>query len=158
LCPGLLGLAVLVSGMACARPFGGESQAAAQATSTRRAELARVQRIVAGEPTPTLTPEPTPSPRPTCASAIWWSEARSHLGEVRTVQGPVVNVRSAPEATALVQLGQPYPDPTGVVVSMPAPAASGLEGKTVCVAGRIVSAEGTPTILVRDAASLVVVQ
>src|SRR5436305_1923638 len=92
----------------------------AQATSTRRAAAAEVQRIIASAPPPTTTPAPTQTPLPTCANAIWWQEARLHVGESRTIQGPVVATRPAANATAMLEVGQPYPDPNGVVVIVPA--------------------------------------
>jgi hypothetical protein len=112
--------------------------------------------MIAGVPTATPLPQPAPTPAPTCNDAIWWYQARSHMGESRTVQGPVVATRSAASAAALIEIGQAYPDPTGVTVLVPT-APAGLQGKMVCVTGAIASAEGTPTINVPDGSKIVVV-
>jgi hypothetical protein len=128
----------------------------AQATSVRRTVVAEAQRIIANPPTATATPEATPIPRPSCPNAIWWHEARAHLGEVRTIQGAVIATRPAPNGTTLIELGQPYPDPNGVAVLIPAQLAAGLNAKNVCAAGRIENAEGRATIQVRDRSNLVV--
>jgi hypothetical protein len=159
----VVALALGVSVAACGSPvISSQSQTPqplvdAQATNVRRTAVAEVQRIIANNPSPTATPNATPIPRPTCQNAIWWHEARSHLGEVRTVQGTIVATRPAPDGLAVLELGQPYPDPIGVAVMIPAAAAPALGGKTVCVTGRINAAEGRPTILARDPSSIVVV-
>lgn len=134
-----------------------QSQADAAATNVRRTAVAQVQQIIANNPTPTVTPGATAIPRPSCQGAIWWHEARSHLGEIRTIQGPIVATRPGRDGLALLELGQPYPDPVGVAVMVTAPAAPTLEGKTVCVAGRIMGIEGRPTLQIRDASTIVVV-
>jgi hypothetical protein len=120
--------------------------------------VADVQRIIANNPLPTATPPPTPGPRPTCAQAIWWYEARLHPGETRTVQGPVVASRAVPDGAILLEIGQPYPDPTGVGVFTTDTAAASLTGQMVCAAGRITAAEGITTVQVRDPSSIVVVK
>jgi hypothetical protein len=134
-----------------------QSTTAAQATNVRRTAVAEVQRIIANNPQPTATPNATPLPRPTCQDAIWWHEARTHLGELRVVQGVVIATRAAPDGLTLLELGQPYPDPTGLAVTVAAAAAQSLSGKTVCVSGRITAAEGRPALQVRDASTIVVV-
>jgi hypothetical protein len=160
---GLLGLALILGGCACGPARGGDpaaaATAAAQATSTLRVAEATVQRIIAGIPTPTPLPAPSATPTPNCPGAIWWHQARAHVGEVRTVQGPVVASRPAPGALALLEVGQPYPDPTGLGVLVPAAsgAAERLTGHGVCVGGPIENDEGTPMIRVRDPAAIVVV-
>jgi hypothetical protein len=130
----------------------------AQATDVRRTAVAEVQRIIANNPTATPLPSSTATPSPTCQGAIWWNEARAHVGEQRTVQGTIVATRLAADGSALLEIGQPYPDPLGLAVIAPASAATNLSGKTVCVAGRIMTAEGRPTLQVRDASSIVVVE
>jgi hypothetical protein len=129
----------------------------AQATDVRRTAVAEVQRIIANNPTVTPLPSSTATPLPTCQGAIWWNEARTHVGEQRTVQGTVVASRLATDGSALLEIGQPYPDPIGLAVIAPASAANILNGKTVCIAGRITIAEGRPTLQVRDASTIVVV-
>ncbi len=134
-----------------------QSPADAQATNVRRTVVAEAQRIIANVPTPTATAAATSIPRPSCANAIWWHEARSHLGEVRTVQGTIVASRPAPNGATLLELGQPYPDPTGVAVLVPSTLAAGLDNQMVCAAGRIENGEGRATIQVRNQAGLMVV-
>ena len=129
---------------------------AAEATNVRRTAVAAVQRIIANNPAPTPLPTATVTPMPTCQNAIWWNEARSHVGETRTVQGTIVSTRPGPGGVALLEMGQPYPDPTGLVIIGPsAPAPETFSGKTVCAAGRIILAEGRPALQVRDSAAIV---
>jgi hypothetical protein len=151
---------LVLSIVACASPTvdsPGSTSPEAQATSVRRTAVAEVQRIIAGNLSATATPEATPTAAPSCSEAIWWHQARSHVGEYRTIQGPVVAVRPAPGATTLLQVGQVYPDPMAVAVLVPAGAEARLNGRTICVAGRIGAAAGAPTIEIRDAAAIVVV-
>jgi hypothetical protein len=129
----------------------------AQATSVRRTAVAEVQRIVAGNFSVTPIAESTSTPPPACAGAIWWYEARDHLGESRTIQGPVVAARQAPNAAVALEIGQRYPDPTGLVVLAPAGTESRVAGRSICVAGRIANVSGSTTIDVRDASAIVVV-
>ena len=128
----------------------------AQATNVRRTEVAMAQRIIANNPTATSTAAPTASAPPTCTAqgAIWWYEARTHIGESRTVQGTVVATRPAAGGLALLEIGQPYPDPIGMAVLLPAPAGSSLAGKGICVAGTIARIEGVPTIQLHDTATI----
>jgi hypothetical protein len=129
----------------------------ARATSVRRTAVALFKPINANTPAARAPPGATPLPRPSCPDAIWWHEARSHLGEVQTVQGTIVGARAAAAGAVLLEMGQPYPDPTGVAVLLTTAASPSMTGKTVCVAGRIAMTEGRPTLQVRDAASIVVV-
>ena len=154
---GVLGLC-LVS-LACAAPPEAvpPGSPGAQATNVRRTAVAEVQRIIANNATPTPYPEATRTPTPTCQDAIWWTEARSHIGESRTIQGTVVGARPAPGGAALLGIGQPYPDPTGIAVLLQTGDGSNLNGRTVCVAGRISLAEGRPTLQVRDSTVIQVV-
>jgi hypothetical protein len=128
----------------------------AQATNVRRTAVAAVQAIIANHPTSTPLPAATATPGPTCQNAIWWTEARSHVGESRTIQGTVVATRAAPDGLAMLEIGQPYPDPTGLFAIVPPSAAAGLSGKSVCLPGRISMAEGRPTVQVRSASAIVV--
>src|SRR5688500_13416504 len=93
----VFGLAVVGLQLAATACGGGtatdENPAAVQATAVRRTAVAEVQRIIANKPAPTPTPQPTATAVPSCAGAIWWHEARAHLGEARTVQGRVVGIR-----------------------------------------------------------------
>jgi hypothetical protein len=127
-----------------------------QATSVRRTEVADVQRIIANNPTATSTAAPTRVAAPTCPAegAIWWYEARAHAGELRTVQGTVLATRPAPGGLALLEVGQRYPDPTGLAVLLPGPPGSTLDGKTVCIGGKIIIVEGRPTIQLRGSSNI----
>ena len=128
----------------------------AQATNVRRTEVADAQRIVANKPTATSTAAPSAPVPPICQAqgAIWWYEARAHMGESRTVQGTIMATRPAPGGMALLEVGQRYPDPTGLAVLLPATIGSTLDGKTICVAGRIVKLEGVPTMQLHDASTI----
>src|SRR5437660_1487249 len=84
---------LVLSTQACSSPSAavdGQNSPEARATSVRRTAVADVQRIIANPQAATATPGGTPVPRPTCPGAIWWHEARSHLGEVQTLQGALV--------------------------------------------------------------------
>jgi len=153
-------LALAIVAEACGTPAADPSadSQAVQATNVRRTAVAEGQRIIANIPSATPLPPPTATPAPTCTNAIWWTEARSHIGESRTVQGTVVSTRPTSGGAALLELGQPYPDPVGILVLVPSAAtATALNGRTVCVPGRITLAEGRPTVQVRDTAAIVVV-
>ena len=116
-----------------------------------------MQRIIAGNLEPTSTPQPTLTQPPSCPSALWWYEARDHVGESRVIQGPVVRTRPGPSGSMWLEIGQPYPDPTGLPVLVRADAGADLAGKTICVDGRIAPIDGGPTIDARGAARIVVV-
>jgi hypothetical protein len=154
----LIGLTEACAGQPSPSTSQAQAAADAQATNVRRTAVADAQRIIANNPIATPTVTATAIPRPNCLNAIWWHEARSHVGEMRTVEGTIVGTRGAADGSTLLELGQPYPDPTGVAILIRPPAvAPDVIGKTVCVAGRIVGAEGRPTMLVRDQSSIVVV-
>jgi hypothetical protein len=157
----LLVVVLAASAQACGVPAANneptQTLVEAQATNVRRTAVAEVQRIIANIPAATSTPAATAMARPTCQDAIWWHEARAQIGQSRKVQGPVVATRPAPDGLVLVEIGQRYPDPTGFGIFVPAGAVPTLDGKTVCVTGRITNTEGQPTIVLRDAASMVVV-
>ena len=144
----LVGLAALGGALRTgSRP---QDAADAQATNVRRTVVAEAQRIIANAPTPTPTVAATAIPRPSCAAnAIWWHEAHLHLGEVQTVQGTIVATRPAPNNAMLLEIGQMYPDPTGLAVVVPFALGTGLDSKTVCAMGRIENGEGRATIQVR---------
>jgi hypothetical protein len=159
ICVTLVVLVLALAAQACGTPSASVApgSANAEATNVRRTAVAVVQKIIANNYTPTAQPAPTDTPTPTCQNAIWWSDARSHVGESRTIQGTIVGTRPAPEGGVLLEIGQPFPDPTGLAVMLPSAWAPASPGKTICVAGRITVAEGRPTLMVRDATSIVVV-
>lgn len=152
-----LSLALVITMLACGTPAEDQpGSPAAQATSARRTAVADVQRVIANNPTPTPQPAATATPVPTCQNAIWWMEAGSHVGESRTVQGTVVGSRSAPGGIAMLELGLAYPDPIGLAVLLPPSTRANLDGKAVCVTGRIATVEGQPMLQVQDPSSIVV--
>jgi hypothetical protein len=153
-------VAFLAMAAACGAPGAStttQAVPAAEATDVRRTAVADVQRIIANNPTATPSPEPTATAAPSCQGAIWWHEARAHIGESRAVQGRVVGARAAPGARTLVELGQMYPDPTGFAVLVPGTVDAQLTGKTVCVSGRIARIEGMPTMQLQGPSSIVIV-
>jgi hypothetical protein len=153
-----LGL-ILASGTACLPPANGgpDSPAAAEATSVRRTQVARVQNVISNPSTPTPPPAATATPTPSCQGAIWWNEAGAHVGEMRTVEGTVVGTRPGPGGGQLLELGLPYPDPLGVAIVLSAGDGSTLAGKNVCATGQIALVEGRPTLQLADATSVTLV-
>ncbi len=59
--------------------------------------------------------------------------------------------------TAVLEIGQFYPDPTGFAVVVPATGADAFVNKTVCVQGRIATLLGAPAIIERDPGTIKVV-
>jgi hypothetical protein len=153
----MLGLAATAE--ACGMPRGEvvPDSPAARATDIRRTAVAAVQQLIANNPTATPAPAATPTPAPTCPGAIWWTEARSHLREPRTIQGIVVGIRLAPNGASLLEIGQPYPDPNGVSVLVPGGAASALDGKNVCVTGSVSLVRGEALMEISDSANIHVI-
>jgi hypothetical protein len=151
-------MGLILTSLACTneRPDA-SSIPAAEATNVRRTAVAEVQAIIANKSTPTPPPEPTATPKPSCPNAIWWSEARTHTGETRNIQGAVIATRPAPSGATLVELGQPYPDPGGLAIVVASGGATDLSGKVVCVAGRINLDEGRAMVQVRDPSAFTVV-
>ncbi|MBV9325042.1 MAG: hypothetical protein JO352_14775 [Chloroflexi bacterium] len=145
-------LSLVVVGLACGAPANpAVGPAGAQATDVRRTEAARVQNIISNPSTATPLPAPTATPSPTCPNAIWWTEARTHVGELRSIQGTVVGTRAAPAGGQLLEVGLPYPDPLGLAIVLASGDASALNGKTVCATGQIQLLEGRPTLQLHDA-------
>jgi hypothetical protein len=145
---------VIVS-LACGAPVtDSPGSPAAQATNARRTAVAEVQAIIANKPTQTPIPLGTATPTPSCRDALWWSDARLHVGETRTVQGMVVGHRSGSSGFLLLELGQPYPDPTGILVRVPQTPDPETEGHTVCATGKIVMDEGTTVIELANISAL----
>ncbi|MBV9355429.1 MAG: hypothetical protein JO023_07855, partial [Chloroflexi bacterium] len=110
--------------------------------------------ISTGRVEQTPTPVATPVPGPTCDGAIWWYDAAGHVGEEITVQGRVVHVHpdaSDPEHTLRLDLGQSFPDPTGLPVFLPTDrspdsADADWAGKMVCAHGLIGSRAGATIV------------
>ena len=82
---GLLLVGLGLASQACGGPVAevAPNSPQAQATNVRRTAVAAVQAIIANHPTSTPLPAATATPGPTCQNAIWWTEARAHLGERR---------------------------------------------------------------------------
>ena len=151
-------LCLVLVGLACAPSQPAASGTpAAEATDVRRTAVAQVQAIIANKSTPTPPPAPTATPRPSCPNAIWWTEARTHTGEARTIQGTVVGARPGVDGATLVEIGQPYPDPAGLAIIVTSGGATDLSGKVVCVVGRIGVDEGRLVVQVRDSTAFTVV-
>jgi hypothetical protein len=139
-------------GLACDAPVNtAPGSPAAQGTDVRRTQVTRAQNVISNPSTATPVPAATATPTPTCPDAIWWTEARAHLGETRTVQGTVVGTRLGPSGGQLVEVGLPYPDPLGLGVVLGSGDASALAGKGVCVTGKIGLVEGRTTLQLQDA-------
>jgi hypothetical protein len=148
-------LGVVLVTLACSAPLDtGPGSPAAQATNVRRTEVARVQNIISNPSTPTPPAAPTDTPSPTCANAIWWTEARTHVGETRTIEGTLVGTRLGPGGGQLLEIGLPYPDPLGMAITLGSGDASGLAGRAVCATGQIHLVEGRPTLQLHDATSV----
>jgi hypothetical protein len=138
----VLGLAALVC--ACAPEERSAAGAASPTAVAQQTAEAALRRVGSGNLGPEPTPTATVPPRPACADAVWWYEAGAHLGESLSVQGRVVHAypRAAPDASLRFDLGQSYPDPTGLSVVVPtdrsaAAADAAWAGKMVCVRGRV---------------------
>jgi hypothetical protein len=152
-CLSLLGL--LTASLACGAPAAsGPSLPAAESTSARRTEVARVQTIISNPSTATPQPAATATPAPSCPNAIWWTDARTHIGETRTIQGQVVGTRPGPTGGQLIEVGLPYPDPLGMAIVLNVGDASRLSGKSICATGRIGLVEGRPTLQLQDASGV----
>lgn len=157
------GVVVLVMlGLAACGESNVPPSAGPQAAAGQTADAA-VRRLSSGNFPPTPTPAGTPAPRPSCPDAVWWHEAGEHLGERRTVQGAVVHTRTLagtnPPPVAL-DLGQSYPDPSGLQVLLRDAAGTSPEqtyaGKTVCVTG-LIRREGTVPVVAVDSPAAIAV-
>lgn len=92
----------------------------------------------------------------TCSGAISWTAAKSAIGRVATVKGPVVDAyyaRSSNGSPTFLNLGRRYPSPSRFTVVIwsenrgrfGAPERR-YRGRTICVRGRVSSYQGTPEI------------
>jgi hypothetical protein len=169
----LAGLAVLLALLGCAPgdgapdlttgpSAGGDSEP--QVSAAEQTASLRVRVLTSGDPAPTRPPMLTPSPagQPLCPGAIWWHDARKHVGRHVTVEGPVVEVRYPVPGTSgrtLVALGQLYADPNRFTIRLaaefPIPAAAHGQ-RTVCATGHVERLEGTPAIDVDNPSALIV--
>ncbi len=106
----------------------------------------------------------TPAPVPSCGEAIWWYQAPRHLGEMATVQGPVIDVQLAPGADpffATMHVGQGFSDPNRLLILVAAPSSpdtldrlKSLKGESVCVTGTLEDYQGLTAIRLPDLRTL----
>jgi hypothetical protein len=128
-------------------------EAPATATARQTADAA-YGLISTGRVEQTPTPVATPVPGPTCDGAIWWYDAVDHVGAELTVQGRVVHVHpdaSDPGHILRLDLGQSFPDPTGLPVFVPTDrsaesADADWAGKMVCAHG-LIGSRGSATVV-----------
>jgi hypothetical protein len=115
----------------------------------------------------TAAPRGREAARATCAGAITWQHARSHVGRTRTVRGRVVATYYAATSDGqptFLDLGRPYPSPSRfrVVIWQEDRADFGgrpelrFRGRTICVRGRIALYDGVPEIVARSSAQIAV--
>ncbi len=151
----LLALALVLLLCGCGMP---ESSPEAPATVTAHQTVDAAYGLIStGRVEQTPTPAATPVPGPTCDGAIWWYDASDHVGAQMTVQGRVVHVHadaSNPGHTLRIDLGQSFPDPTGLPVFVPSDrpadtADADWAGKMVCARG-LIGSRGGATILQLD--------
>lgn len=139
-----LGLAACSGSGGSSSPAPPTATAEAVGTLARQRADANVRRILAGDRTATPSPSPTPAPGASCpgGAAMWWYEARTHVGELVTIEGPVVRVRQLEGGRGVLEIGQFYPDPTGVNVVVGVPLAEQtFNNATVCVSGTLVATD-----------------
>jgi hypothetical protein len=95
------------------------------------------------------------------AGAIWWYEAKDHIGDRLTVCGPVVDSKWASGSSGkptFLNIGEPYPDPDRFTVviwidyrsNFPQPPEDYYLGKNICVTGLITEYDGIPQIEVQS--------
>jgi hypothetical protein len=91
------------------------------------------------------------------AGAIWWYEAKDHIGDRLTVCGPVVDSNWASGTSGkptFLNIGKPYPDPDRFTVviwidyrsNFPQSPEDYYLGKTICITGLITEYEGIAEI------------
>jgi hypothetical protein len=137
--------ALLALTVACQGSPADQSSASGPPTAARQTAEVAVRQISAGNRDATPTPAPTAVPPPACAGAVWWYEASAHVGQSLAVQGRVVHAHPAVGSVRL-DLGQSYPDPTGLPVLVRTDlgvdrADATWAGKMICVHGRVESAD-----------------
>jgi len=91
------------------------------------------------------------------AGAIWWYEAKDHIGDRTVVCGPVAGTKYGATSNGRptwLNVGKDYPSSERFVViiwgenrgNFPQPPESYYEGKSICVTGLIQEYEGIPQI------------
>jgi hypothetical protein len=95
------------------------------------------------------------------AGAIWWYEAKDHIGDRLTVCGPVVDSNWASGSSGkptFLNIGEPYPDPDRFTVviwidyrsNFPQSPEDYYLGKNICVTGLIIEYDGSTEIEVQS--------
>lgn len=112
---------------------------------------------------PEISPEtetPTTTEAVLPAGAIWWYEAKDHIGDRLTVSGPVVGARYGVTSNGQptwLNIGKDYPSSERFVViiwgenrgNFPQPPESYYDGKTIYVTGLIEEYDDIPQIEVK---------
>ncbi len=112
------------------------------------------------------TPPPAPPPAPT---GIPWDQAKSHIGENATVNGPVLGGKWATSSKGqptFLNVGRNYPDPARFTVliwgenraNFPGPPETYYAGKTISVTGLIESYQGSAEIIVSSPSQIQVLE
>ena len=110
-----------------------------------------------------------PLPPSDSGQAIPWNEALSHVGEVTTIEGPVVEVLTDETDSGLstyLNVGAPYSDPGRFVVviwgssrsAFPSAPESMYTGKQIRVTGEVTEYEGNAQIEVASPDAIEIVQ
>ena len=112
--------------------------------------------LVAVVATPAIGNAETTRSSVSCQGAISWTAARSAVGRVATVKGPVVDTayaRSSSGSPTFLNLGRPYPSSLRftVVIWSENRARFGTpetryRGRTICVRGQVSTYRGLPQI------------
>ncbi|HTI91708.1 MAG TPA: S1/P1 nuclease [Puia sp.] len=93
--------------------------------------------------------------QPSNAKTVELKDAANHIDEYAKVCGQVYGYKAL-DGLTLVNMGASYPDQLmTLVLKGPAKeAASSIDGKTICVAGKIILYKGKPEIIITDPALL----
>ncbi len=113
-------------------------------------------------------PSSTASSSVTCSGAIGWQKARTAIGRVATIRGPVVGTRFASASNGsptFLNVGLNYPNPRRftVVIWIENRSAFGrpevrYRRKTICVRGLVRSYRGVPEVFARSPSQIRVVR
>lgn len=94
----------------------------------------------------------------TCSNPVTWTEARQNIGRTLVVVGPVVNFSTSQASKATwINVGERFPSINRLTVviwndaSFKFQHSKQLEGRFICVVGKISSYRGSPQIVIRSA-------
>ncbi|HMY01445.1 MAG TPA: hypothetical protein PKC44_16860, partial [Agitococcus sp.] len=97
----------------------------------------------------------------TCSNPLPWAEARQNVGRTLVVVGPVVNVTTdatrKPSKATWINVGERFPNVNRLTLviwnnaSFKLQQPKQLEGKLICVVGKISSYRGSAQIVIRSA-------